>query len=276
MTPSRKLKRIVAAIVTILVLMAAAVYSVIDGRTAVLNFFSVGQGDSALIRKGSHEVLIDAGPDRTVLAKLGRAMPFFDRTIELAVLTHPHADHFMGFLAVFERYRVQRIFVDGVENDTPEYHAFTDALRASGAVVQIIHRGDRIDAGAGIHFDVLWSGADDYSDDLNDDSIVLRLETPGGSALLMGDATAKVEQKLLAAGAPLRADIIKVGHHGSRFSSGSEFLRAVRAEEAIVSVGKNHYGHPSYAALTRLKAAGSRVRRTDLDGDIKVRFNAAP
>lgn len=256
--------------------MSAFVQAIREKPDAVIDFFNVGQGDATLVSVGRVQMLVDGGPDAAVLAKLGDAMPFTDRTIEAVVLTHPHADHFVGLLSVLGRYRVEEIMIGADVNDTPEYRAFEDAARRSGARVTAVATGDRIALGERANVAVLWppragdAALDDG--DPNSWSVVLRVTVAGRSALLMGDAPSAVEERLRASGANLAADVLKVGHHGSRFSSSAPFLRAVSAKDAVISVGKNSYGHPSWSALERLKAAGGRVWRTDRDGDVRATF----
>lgn len=244
---------------------------------ATLDFFDVGQGDSALLSVGREQVLIDGGPDAAVLAKLGDAMPFTDRTIEAVVLTHPHADHFVGLISVLDRYRVNEIFLGGGINGTAEYRAFEEAVRRSGAKVTAVAEGDSVSLGGSAMLAVLWpprvgDAALDV-DDPNSWSVVLRVTVAGRSALLMGDAPEGIEERLTRSGEDLDTDVLKAGHHGSRFSSTAAFLRRVSPKDAIVSAGKNSYGHPTWSALERLKASGARVWRTDRDGDVRAVFD---
>jgi competence protein ComEC len=241
--------------------------------------FDVGQGDAILVQCGTQQMLVDGGPDNTVLARLGSAMPFFDRTIESVVLTHPHSDHFFGLIGVFSRYKVRHFYTSGGASDMPEYRALLEAVRASGARVSAVRPGDSLDiAGCG-HADALWpdrSRTDVITKDANTESVVLRVArndaaSPGAAILLMGDATAAVEHALLKANAPLQADVLKVGHHGSRTSSTPEFLRAVGPKEAIMSLGaKNKFGHPAPVTLLRLRAVGAQAYRTDRDGSVFI------
>ncbi len=244
---------------------------------AVIDFFDVGQGDAALVSVGRVQMLVDGGPDATVLAKLGGAMPFTDRTIEAIMLTHPHADHFVGLISVFGRYRVNEVLLGEDVNDTPEYEAFMEAVRRSGARVIRIAAGDRIALGERARADVLWPPrTDDAALDGNDPnswSVVLRVNVAGRHALLMGDAPAAVEERLLQSGTDLGTDVLKAGHHGSRFSSSAPFLRAASAKDAVISVGKNSYGHPAWSAVERLKASDARVWRTDRNGDVRATFS---
>jgi competence protein ComEC len=269
---SRSKKIIVAGLAALAIAGAAAIVVPRQPRVTV-TFFDVGQGDAVLISSGRRQMLVDGGPDRRILAKLGRAMPLFDRTIEDVVLTHPHADHFSGLPAVFDRYEVRRILISGAGNATAEHAHFERAASSSGARIVEVRRGDRIRIGEFAEAAVLWPADGRTPEDVNDASVVLRLKAFGRPAvLLMGDATERVEERLLADGDALAAPVLKAGHHGSRFSSTADFLRVADAAEAVISVGRNRYGHPSPATLLRLKASGARVRRTDREGDVRFTF----
>ncbi|MEY4744709.1 MAG: hypothetical protein RL272_654 [Candidatus Parcubacteria bacterium] len=254
---------------------------VADPRLTV-TVFDVGQGDAILVQCGRRQLLIDGGPDASVLAGLGRSMPLFDRDIDAAVLTHPHADHFIGLVSVIGRYRVRRLFVSRMEGRAPEFGAFADAVSRAGLDPVRVRTGDSIAIGGCGTAEVLWP-ADDAAaaaKDPNAASVVLRLRSSassgkGDAVMLMGDATADVEDMILSRGADVRADVLKAGHHGSRFSTTAEWIEAVRPKEAAISVGKNSYGHPAWSTLRRLEVAGVRVSRTDLDGDIRFAFTPA-
>lgn len=256
----------------------AARLVVADPRLAV-TVLGVGQGDAILVQCGRRQVLIDGGPDATVLSGLGRAMPLFDRDIDAVVLTHPHADHFIGLIAVLSRYRVRRLLVSRMEGEAPEFAAFADAASRAGLAPVRVRAGDAIAVGDCGAADVLWPEDDKAAaaKDPNAASVVLRLHPsapadPGDAVLLTGDATADAERRILARGADVRADVLKVGHHGSRFSTTPEFLEAVRPRDAVVSVGKNSYGQPAWATLRRLETAGVRTFRTDRNGDVRFVF----
>lgn len=257
-------------------LCAIALRTALPGDRLTVDVFDVGQGDAILVQCGSRQLLIDGGPDATVLSKLGRAMPFFDRRIDAVLLTHPHADHYLGLIPVFSRYRVDLLLTAGKDGEAAEYGAFLGAARAAGLETTAVRAGDRLMLGSCARGEVLWpppSGV--RTDDPNDASVVLRIERvdgagPRAAVLLMGDATADVESALVAGRARLGADVLKVGHHGSRFSTSAAFVDAVRPDAAVVSVGKNRYGHPAAAALMRLASRGVRVMRTDREGDVRV------
>lgn len=240
-----------------------------------IDFFDIGQGDAVLISDGWNQMLIDGGPDRSVLAKLGKVMPFLDRTLEVVVLTHPHDDHVSGLVDVLKRYDVRTVVIAGSSADSLVYGAFMDAVRASGADIVTARQGDTLKLGDRIAFDVLWPKDGFRSDDLNDESVVLRMRSEIHSlraiAVLTGDATALVEEGIVAHGEDLDSVILKVGHHGSPTSSTNGFLRVVGGENAVISVGKkNWFGHPARTVLARLRARGYGIWRTDGLGDIRA------
>lgn len=272
--------RLVTVLAASVIFFAAAVRGPSAG-TLSIDFLDVGQGDAILVRHGRMQILIDGGPDRGVLAKAGRLMPFFDRTIEHVVLTHPHADHVAGLSAVLENYHVRTVWTNGDETDSPVFAAFKEALRRSGAAASVVHAGEHACLG-GICLSVVWpppAAAARAGLSANDASLVLLIDRDGGedfgdggrsAALLMGDASAPAEASLLETGTPLSSAVLKVGHHGSRQASSAAFLAAVSPEQAVIEVGRNSFGHPSSAVLGRLKRFGIEAWRTDLDGDIRL------
>lgn len=239
-----------------------------DGATHVV-VFDVGQGDAVLIRTASgDDILIDGGPDDRVVDKLAAYLPPGDRDLELVVLTHPHADHLVGLLAVLERFSVRRIVHSGRSHTSELYETLLSSVRSRSLALETARAGDTYAFGD-TRLVVLHAGA--TSSDINDASLVVRMDRGTESVLLQGDATERVEAVLLAASTTLRADVLKVGHHGSKYSSTPAYLTAVRPRAALISAGRgNRYGHPSLRTLGRLEKAGSRVYRTDEQGDLRV------
>ena len=238
----------------------------------------VGQGDAMLITTpGNQRILIDGGPDLTVLERLGEELPFFDRTIDLLVLTHSDADHVTGFPEIMRRYDVKKVLMTGAAKDSPIYSAFLDELRASGTQIIIAESTHDIDLGAGVRLDILWPinsllGAQVKKS--NNASIVAKLTWKDHEILLTGDIEERVEEALLKAGLDLRADVLKVPHHGSKTSSSTGFLLAVQPKTALISVGQdNRFGHPRPEILARYEALGIPVRRTDEEGRVEVVFD---
>lgn len=240
-----------------------------------LHVLDVGQGDALFIEApDGAQTLIDGGPDRSVLARLGEIMPFWDRSIDLVVLTHPHADHLDGLVHVLERYDVGMILESGVGHTIPEYAQWREEVRRRGIQRVLAARGQVMHLGGGATLSVLapFKSFDGLRvRDIHDAAVVTRLEFASSTALLMADAEVPIERMLIAAGDDLRAGALKVGHHGSKTSTGEPFLRAVSPDVAVIPVGRrNRYGHPHPEVLERLERFGVRVFRTDRDGTVTL------
>ncbi|MFA5029684.1 MAG: ComEC/Rec2 family competence protein [Patescibacteria group bacterium] len=238
----------------------------------VISFLNVGQGDAILIRTpGGEDVLIDGGPDNKVLEKLGRYLPFFDRQLELVILTHPHADHLVGLVEVLRRYKVNRVLITAVTTSDPAQLTFTDLINKKNIPLEQAFEPEIINLEPGLELKILSPGREPSSkrlENLNNSSLVAKLVYASTSVLLMGDYEAE-EELLLQSGVPLKSDILKIGHHGSNNANDLDFLRAVSPVAAVISVGKNSFGHPHYRALYNLKKIGTRILRTDQLGDIR-------
>ncbi len=246
-------------------------------------FFDVGQGDAALIKtSGGHKILIDGGPGSVVLDKLAQEMPFWDRKIDLVILSHPHSDHMDGLVKVIESYDVGWILWNGAEGDETSFSQWVDTIE--GMDTTIAQAGQRI-KGKDFYLDILYpfKSIDNVSD-LNETSVVVRLVSNQGTFLFTGDSYASNEKELVEMEKSchdnpspfcrvmvLDSDVLKVGHHGSKTSSSGEFIEAVSPSVAVISSGRgNSYGHPHKETLERLLSYGIRVLRTDREGDIKI------
>lgn len=236
--------------------------------------FDVGQGDAIFVETpDGAQMLVDGGPDDSVLAKLGEVMPLADRSIDLVVLTHPHADHVAGLVSVLDRYEVGKILITGVQHPTDVYSAFLLKIKSRNLATEVV-RGPQEFAFGGSKVKILYpheSLEGERIEDPNASSIVLKIIEGAHDILLAGDIEAEGEGAMRAAGATLDAEVLKVAHHGSKSSSTREFLEAVKPDYALVSVGENTYGHPHPSVLERLRARGISLFRTDREGDITVR-----
>ena len=261
--------------------------SQVPDRNLHVVFCDVGQGDAALISFGSVQVLIDGGPDGRVLDCLGREMPFWDKRLEMVVLTHAEEDHAGGLIDVFRRYRVGYFVANGIANDTPVFWELQGLVAKSGTATYLPQTGDVISLG-NLRFRVLWPkqrlgemfvwqtaglsdrqkvlGAVNFSGEINDTAVVVELDFSDFQVLFTGDLSSDYETGLKLAD----VDILKVAHHGSRFSTGRQFLEVIKPELAVVSVGENSFGHPTQEVLERLAEAGAAVKRTDKDGAVKI------
>ncbi len=238
----------------------------------VVRFLDIGQGDATLVTSpGGANILIDGGPDSelvaTKLAGLGV------RRLDVVVATHAHADHVEGLPEVLSRFPVGLVLDPGCDETTPSYDTFKDAVRDEGIPVRHPFAGDELAVGdLTLDFlspSVCYSGT---NSDANNDSLVIRLVYREDVVLLPGDAEQSAQQAMLDQGYDVRADILKVPHHGGATSL-PEFFQAVNAQLDVISVGQpNDYGHPKAETLAELDATGGQVMRTDEEGDVTVRF----
>ncbi|MDP2932778.1 MAG: MBL fold metallo-hydrolase [bacterium] len=256
-----------------LALVWIAVFSLRPDNKLHVEFFDVGQGDAAFITTPQKvQVLIDGGPGTAVLPKLGKAMPFFDRTIDLVILSHPHADHLSGLIEVLKRYKVKRVLYNTTTHNSEAYKAFQKILSEKNISAIIAEAGQRIVLDEYTVLDTLFPPQaiqGQLFDDLNESSVVNRLSFGQNHLLFTGDAPKTEEQAILTAGLPVAAEVLKIGHHGSRYSTGLEFLQQIRPTYAVIPVGKNSYGHPDPATLATLESEKIDYLRTDEKGDIK-------
>ena len=242
-----------------------------------VDFLDVGQGDSILIKTPyGQKILIDGGPSKTsVLRELAKNLPSFDRDVDLVILTHPHEDHLAGLLGVLERYQVKNIIYGSGSSTSALGESWNQATLQEGAVLKKIGPEEKIILGDGCFLEIVNPSLFYRSRDLNDYSLVSKLDC-GESWLFTGDISAGAEKGLLASGFNLAADVLKVSHHGSAAANSEAFLRAVNPRTAVISAGAgNSYGLPSPEILRRLGNFGFKIIRTDLVGDIKMRFDAS-
>ncbi len=309
-----------------IVLLFSYLFTLPDGKLHIV-FCDVGQGDASYIRSpNNQDMLIDGGPDDRVLGCLGKNMPFYDRTIDVVVLTHPQKDHMQGLISVIERYTVKH-FVIGVEgNNTSGYKLLVDNLKKKNIPVVNLYTGDSFSLGQ-VKFSVLWpernwvvhhtsdlvagnarqkqiaiktprgwqagAGAQailpaqtgipsmvkesegvvlglSTDTELNDFSYVLDLKYGSFQALFPGDGDSHIQKDIIRTNNLTKVNILKFPHHGSRTGILPEFLDLLRPDLAIISVGRNSYGHPTREAIKLLSDRAIKIERTDEEGDIEV------
>jgi competence protein ComEC len=245
------------------------------GHDLALHFLDVGQGDGAVLRTPRGRwVVIDAGPaSERSDAGTRVVVPFLERhgagSVAAVVISHAHLDHIGGVTAVLDRFPVGEVLEPAAPGSDPLYTGFLSGLARRRIAWHPVHTGEGFTLD-GVRFTVLhpepsWRG---WGDDVNEDSVVLLVEYGGFQALFAGDAGFPAEEVLRARVG--RVDVLKVGHHGSRGSTGDAWLDSLRPRLAIISVGRNDYGHPAPATLARLAAHDVPVRRTDQEGTITV------
>jgi len=239
-------------------------------------FLDVGQGDSSVILFKDKVILIDAGEtdqgDRVVsdLQKLGVTQ------IDLLVATHPHSDHIGGMQEVLAHFPVEKVLDSGLPSTSSLYEQFLKTVDKKNIPYVVAEQGQTIDLDPSLRILVLSPPKDRIGDDLNTNSIVLRISYGTINLLYTGDATTAAEEAMVKTGYPLAAQVLKVGHHGSSDANSAVFLLRVDPEVAVISLRKdNDYGHPHKETLERLRTAGPLVLRTDLDGTILVESDGA-
>jgi len=242
-----------------------------NGKLSVY-FLDVGQGDSELLVFGNKTILIDAGEtdmgDR-VVSDLKR---FGVTRIDLLVATHPHSDHIGGMQKVLAAFPVGEVLDTGLPSSSPIYEHFLETVDKKHIPYTLAEQGEIIDLDPALRILVLSPPKERFGDDPNQNSIVLRISYGTITILLTGDIGGEAEKALTKTGYALDAQILKVGHHGSEYSSSPAFLARVHPEVAVISVGKdNPYGHPHDKTLKNLENAGVTVYRTDRDGTVLVR-----
>jgi len=251
----------------LLILLWTAVFSLPDNKLHLI-FCDVGQGDAILISYQKTQILIDGGPDNRVLSCLSRHLPFWDRRLEVVILTHPEEDHFGGLIDVIKRYNVNYFVVNSLEKKSTSFEAFYRLVLGRKSSVYSPKAGEKIKIGV-LELLILWPREKLYATELNDNSIVLELAFGHFSALLPGDLSTKFENQLDLT----PVEVLKVAHHGSQYSTSEEFLEKVKPILAVISVGKNSFGHPTKEVLERLNNLAVKFLRTDEAGEVEVSSN---
>ncbi len=293
------LKNLISGAIIGLILIAASLFSLPDGKLHIF-FCDVGQGDAAYIRApNNQDILIDGGPNESVLSCLGRHMPFYDRTIDVVMLTHPQKDHLQGLLSVIQRYNV-RNFIIGIEgNDTEGYKKLVTLIEEKNIPVKNLYTGDQFALGK-VEFAVLWpekkwvaenlspsspylsdlSHLGDLADphilgistsrDLNDFSFYLHLTFGSFTSLFTGDGDIRIQSEVMKEVILPKVNILKYPHHGSKYGAGENFLKQVYPDLTVISVGKNPWGHPNKETLDLLGKLSIPFKRTDQNGDVEI------
>ena len=272
-------------ILAIFIVVVSVVKNSFDDRTIVV-FCDDGQGDATYIRIDNKiDVLIDAGSDRKVLQCLGKYMPFFDKSIELAILSHPQKDHFGGFDYILDRYKINLLILNPINNEAISYQSLLKKLVYKNVKLKSQYLGDAIKIN-NTNIAFYWPNKT-YLDksiyettklsngfvnnksflNLNKFSYVFTFKIKNKSILFTGDIDKEVSNKI--SGYVENIDILKVPHHGSKNGATKKLIEKVRPKIAVISVGKNNsYGHPHKDILDLLNSVKSRIKRTDINGNI--------
>lgn len=267
--------RIYAFVAALLLLLNAGILAALFAptRSLTVSFLDVGQGDAILIQGPTgRTLLVDGGPDRSVLRRLSAVLPPWKRRIDAVIETHPDKDHIGGLGDVIARYDVRTFLEPGIPDETAAARQLSAAVGLEPGLTHLVaRRGMRIHLGGGAYADVLFPDRDEsHQTATNDGSVTLRLVYGATSFLLSGDLPSPYEDYLVGLdGANLDSDVLKAGHHGSKYSTDALWLAAVTPTYVVVSAGKgNPYGHPDQGVLERIRNAGATVLSTIDEGTI--------
>ncbi|MFC1732425.1 ComEC/Rec2 family competence protein [candidate division KSB1 bacterium] len=248
-------------------------------RDLEISILDVGQGDAILIQTPEHHnILIDAGPDSAVVDQLGSRIGFFDKAIDLFVLTHPHRDHHGGILDVMQKYEIKKVLLTGAISKDPVYLAFLDEIRHRNIDILFNQSHQDIQIGLNLYLDILYpfEGRGLVGQDVqnkNNTSVVARLVRRNlngleALAMLTGDAEMEEEREILLSGQDVQSNTLKLGHHGSRTATSDAFLAAVSPTIVIVSAGiDNKFEHPHPETMEKVKDLDARQT---MDGAVEI------
>ena len=238
----------------------------------VVAFLDVGQGDAVFVEApNGNQVLIDGGPNKSVLRELSKQMPFYDRTIDTVILTHPHLDHYAGLNEVLKKYKVSLEMDSGTKVKGAGFGEFENLVKGKNIKSLYAKRGMRINLDRDLYLDILLPVINDENLSEHDGMLVSRLVYKKNSFLLTGDMEDNMENYLFGLGVSIKSDVLKVGHHGSKTSTSEKFLGLVNPELAVISAGKNNkYGHPHQEVTNRLAGFEIPTLRTDEKGTIVI------
>ncbi|TSC62328.1 MAG: Beta-lactamase domain protein [Parcubacteria group bacterium Gr01-1014_48] len=247
--------------------------TILEDRGHILKvaFLDIGQGDAIYIEApNGNQVLIDGGKNKAVLSELSKIMPLYDRSIDMVIGTHPDQDHIGGLPYVLKNYTVALLLDPALKKESGTYEALLSAARKHGTRYIVARRGQRFVLDRDIVLSILFPDRDMPHVDTNIASIVAKLTYGNTSFLFTGDSPKNVEAYLLVLDdKALDVDVLKVGHHGSRTSSGEKFLKIVTPMVSVISAGKNNeYGHPHKEVLAGLTSVGAKILGTYEKGTI--------
>ncbi len=232
-------------------------------------FLDVGQGDAEFIQTKTGNILIDAGSFK-VVEELGKVMPWYDKIIDVAILSHPHKDHFLGFFDLLERYKVRTVIINNVDCANSLYQQFLDTLKEKNILVLDGRRQVKVSLAQKDYLLIFPDPKTSPKADLNEVSLITLADLQQLKFLFTGDIESRQEKNLINLLPNLLSNIfaLKVPHHGSNFSNSNDFLSHLTPKIAVIEVGENSFGHPAVEIIERYKFLSTKLLRTDLDGTV--------
>ena len=244
-----------------------------ENKLVEMNFLDVGQGDATLLKfPNSGKFLIDAGPNRSILNQLGDSLGFFDKKIDVLILSHANLDHYGGFFEILEKYQPKVFVYNGADSNSEIFKNLITLIKNRGIIIIVLKSGDKIKIGNN-NMNIL-SPEDNivFSEkNLNDSSLIIKLEVNGFKTLFLGDAGYSFLNKLKK---DWQADVLKISHHGSKNGTNTDLLALIKPQIALIGVGLNNsYHHPADIVMDLLKDFGVKIFRTDQNGNISIKFD---
>lgn len=252
-----------------IVVCGVIIYYISQFNDVKVSFLDIGQGDAILISKGSQQILIDGGPDSTILLEqLGKQMPFWDRNIEIVIATHPDSDHTDGLIGVFENFSVDQFWHTNANKNTSVYNALLHRVQKEKNIIDVIvYNGLDAIFDEDVKLNIIYPFEEFIEmDDINDTSVGIILNVYDEVFYLGGDLSSKIEDVL-----PIETDItvLKASHHGSKKSTSDNFLQKTNPRDVIISAGKdNRYGHPHDETIKRVEDVSANILQTSINGTI--------
>ncbi|MBI5126834.1 MBL fold metallo-hydrolase [Candidatus Roizmanbacteria bacterium] len=274
-SPIEKKNLIRSFFFSLTIIFLIVIFQIQDKQTRIV-FCNVGQGDATYIRiKNRVDVVIDAGPNRSILNCLGKYMPFWDHKIELAFLSHHDKDHYGGFFNIIDRYKIAKFLTIDYSFDSQTYKRLKNKLDVKKIFYQNLVAGDKVVV-LNDSFRIYWPSSYFKSYQGNDYSLIFIFQENNFRALFTGDASPSVLNRL-SDKSLTKVDVLKIPHHGSKNGLTETFLELADPKVAVISVGKNNsYGHPNKEVLDLLEAKKIKIKRTDKDGNVIFNLKVFP
>lgn len=236
-------------------------------------FLDVGQGDAILIKlPNDKNILIDGGPNRKIIYQLSKFLNYGEN-INYIILTHPHEDHYMGLLEILERFKVEKFFWTGEISESLAFKSLLEYIEKKEIPAIKVSAQDKISLATNCDLNFLWPFKKNLrtnSYNINSLSLVFKMNCQNSSWLFTGDIEKEVESKLVESYDNLKVQVLKLPHHGANTSSSLNFLKKIKPNIGIISVGENNFDHPAQEVLKRLESLKIKVFSTLEDGNISI------